>query len=133
MPADLSDAVSAASLVLAVLAALYTLWLPAVSDALGIEPKTDKDDREPQRKQVAMAIRTKAVPLATTTVAASLILLPRGILVVAEAATHWREWSFNDVKALFVLTSVLMVVLASVSVAQLIKLIGKRKQFDPKP
>ncbi|WP_206073828.1 hypothetical protein [Mesorhizobium sophorae] len=59
----LSDAISAASLVLAVLAALYTLWLPDVSAALDIVPEPDRDNRGPQRSQVKLALFTKALPL----------------------------------------------------------------------
>jgi divalent metal cation (Fe/Co/Zn/Cd) transporter len=47
-PSDhLSDAISAGSLVLGVLAALYTLWLADSDAALAIKPKADKDDRGP--------------------------------------------------------------------------------------
>lgn len=125
----LPDAISAASLVLAVLAALYTLWLPAVSAALAITPAADKDDRGPQRGQVVSALRTKALPLAGATLAATLILLPRGIAITAEAWMCWQEWGFDDVKAFFVLTLSLMLLLALVSAAQLIGLVAKRGEI----
>lgn len=125
----LPDAISAASLVLAVLAALYTLWLPAVSAALAITPAADKDDRGPQRVQIVSALRTKALPLAGATLAATLILLPRGIAIIAEAWMRWQEWGFDDVKAFFVLTLSLMLLLALVSAAQLIGLVAKRGEI----
>lgn len=129
----LPDAISAASLVLAVLAALYTLWLPAVSAALAIMPAADKEDREPQRAQVETALLTKALPLAVATLAATLILLPRGIAIIAEAWTYVRKWGFDDVKSFFVLTLSLMLLLALVSAMQLIGLIAKRKEIGSKP
>ncbi|WP_018075968.1 hypothetical protein [Novosphingobium nitrogenifigens] len=129
----LPDAISAASLVLAVLAALYTLWLPAVSAALAITPADDKEDRGPQRAQVVTALFTKALPLAGATLAATLILLPRGIAIVVEAWMRWREWGFDDVKGFFVLTLSLMLLLALVSSMQLIGLLKKRKEIGPKP
>lgn len=122
----LPDAISAASLVLAVLAALYTLWLPAVSAALKIDPAPDKDDRGPQRTEVMLALLTKALPLGIATVAATLILLPRGIAIIAEARVHRTDWVFDDVKAFFLLTLALMLLLAIVSMVQLIGLILKR-------
>lgn len=128
----LPDAISAASLVLAVLAALYTLWLPAVSAALAITRAADKDDRGPQRAQVVTALLTKALPLAGATLAATLILLPRGIAIIAEASTRWREWGFDDVKSFFVLTLSLMLMLAIVSATQLIGLLAKWKEIGPK-
>lgn len=129
----LPEAISAASLVLAVLAALYTLWLPAVSSALIITPADDKEDRGPQRTEVVTVLFTKALPLAGATLAATLILLPRGIAIVAETCMRWREWAFDDVKGLFVLTLSLMLLLALVSSVQLIGLLTKLKEIGPKP
>lgn len=130
---QLSDVISAASLVLAVLAALYTLWLPAVSAALAITPATDKEDRGPQRALVVTALFTKALPLAGATLAATLILLPRGFAIVVEAWMHWREWGFDDVKSFFVLTLSLMLLLALVSTMQFIGLLTKLKEIGPEP
>src|SRR5688572_10660845 len=96
---QLSDAISAASLVLAVLAALYTLWLPDVSAALGIIPKADPDDRGPQREQVTTALFTKGLPLGIAAIAATSILLPRTVAIMSEAWTHRGDWVFDDVKA----------------------------------
>lgn len=125
-PSDhLSDAISAASLVLAVLTALYTLWLGDVNAALALEPKPDRDDRAPQRAQVKSAIFTKAVPLGGATIAAFLILAPRTLAILREVYYHHADWAFDDVKALFVLTDTLLALLAIVAVVQLVALIGK--------
>lgn len=129
----LPDAISAASLVLAVLAALYTLWLPDVSAALAITPKDDEDDRGPQRTQVRTALLTKALPLGLATIAATAILLPRGINIVVEAWVHKGNWAFDDVKAFFVLTLSLMLLLAIVSATQLAGLLAKRAAIGPAP
>ena len=93
----LPDVISAASLVLAVLTALYTLWLPDMSAALAIIPKDDKDDRGPQRTQVVTALFTKALPLGLATFTATLILMPRGITILVQAWAHRRDWGFDEV------------------------------------
>ncbi|MFC7498470.1 hypothetical protein ACFQRC_04465 [Enterovirga sp. GCM10030262] len=129
----LPDAISAASLVLAVLAALYTLWLPNVLAALAVTPETDPDDRGPQRAQVRIALLTKALPLTFATSAAALILLPRGIAILAEVWAHWRDSSFDDVKAFYVLTLSLMLLLAIVSATQVVGLLAKRAEIGPRP
>ncbi|MGX8008860.1 hypothetical protein ACVDG8_007460 [Mesorhizobium sp. ORM8.1] len=121
----LSDAISAASLVLAVLAALYTLWLPEVSAALGITSEADPDNRGPQRSRVKIAMFTKALPLAVATVLEAFILLPRGIAIICEAWTRRSDWYFDDVKAFFVLTFMLLLLLAFVAFTQFIRLIAK--------
>lgn len=127
---QLPDAISAASLVLAVLAALYTLWLPSVTAALDATPAADPDDRGPQRAQVMGALLTKAVPLAFATMASTAILLPRGIAILWEIWKYHAEWAFDDVKAFFVLTLMLMLLLAAVSVAQLVRLVVKRVRLS---
>ncbi|RVK90427.1 hypothetical protein CN150_27900 [Sinorhizobium meliloti] len=127
---DLADAISAASLVLAVLAALYTLWLPEVSAALDITPRADRDDRAPQRAQVVTALLTKALPLSIASISATAILMPRGFAIIAEAWEHHAEWAFDDVKAFFVLTFALMLTLAGISATQFIRLVSKRIELD---
>lgn len=124
--AQLADAISAASLVLAVLAALYTLWLGDVTAALDLKAKPDKDDRAPQRKQVMRALLTKALPLFLATTAGTLILLPRSLAILCEARRHGRAWGFADVKALFVLTEGLLILLGVVALVQFVRLIMKR-------
>ncbi|NTE56406.1 hypothetical protein G6M78_15115 [Agrobacterium tumefaciens] len=121
----LSDAISAASLVLAVLAALYTLWLPAVTTALDLKPASDPDDRGPQRGKIMSAILTKAMPLSLAAIASISILAPRGAAIIVEIWHHHAEWAFDDVKAMFVLTLALMLLLAIVSVTQLVRLVAK--------
>ncbi|MBP2236328.1 hypothetical protein J2Z31_002842 [Sinorhizobium kostiense] len=123
---QLPDAISAASLVLAVLAALYTLWLPTVTAALDATPPADPDDRGSLRTQVTGALVTKAVPLAFATIASTAILLPRGMAILWEVWTHHAEWAYDDVKAFFVLTLLLMLLLAAVSIVQLVRLVVKR-------
>jgi hypothetical protein len=129
-PSDhLSDAVSAASLVLAVLAALYSLWLGDVNAALAIIPKPDRDDRTPQRKQATAVLLTKALPLMVATVSAALILGPRSVAILGEVYEHHADRQFDDVKALFVLTSALLGVLAIVAAVQTAGLLGKRSEL----
>ena len=129
MDANLDKAMSAAGLVLAVLAALYTLWLPTVTAAVAIVPERDADNREGQRTEVVSAIFTKALPLAAASVATSIILLPRIFSILRDAVQHHSDWQYDDVKALLMLTYVLLVVLTVVSVVQLLRLIRTRLQL----
>jgi hypothetical protein len=122
----IADAIAAASLVLAILAALYSLWLSDVTAALDLEAKADRDDRTPQRKQVTRALLTKAVPLSLATIAGASILFPRSRAVLRQVDEHWQDWVFDDVKALFVLTEAMLILLTIVAFAQLLRLIFKR-------
>lgn len=130
---NLPDVISAASLVLAVLAALYTLWLPNVSAGLEVKPEPDKSNRKPQYEQVEAVLRTKALPLCIATLATVSILSPRCLTILCETLQNAAEGSFSDVKALFILTFSLTLLLAIVSIAQVIRLYGKLKELDYKP
>lgn len=121
----LGEAISSASLVLAVLTALYTLWLPDVSDALQIMPKTDVDDRGPQKTQAWRALWSKALPLALATISATAILSPRVLRILKEFCASHTVWQYDDVKALFILTWALLLVLALVASVQLFGLFRK--------
>ena len=126
-PSDhLSDAISAASLVLAVLAALYSLWLGEVNAALAITPKPDPDDRAPQLKQATSALCTKALPLMLATISAAIVLAPRSCAILREVYRHHADRPFDDVKALFVLTSALLAILSVVATVQFVALFSKR-------
>ena len=125
-PSDnLDQAISAASLVLAVLAALYTLWLGEVGRALDLDPKPDKANRKPQEDQVLSALYTKGLPLFAASLAAVCIMSWRTWLILAECLAHWRDWAYDDVKALFVLTTVLLFIIFIAAAAQAWRLFKK--------
>jgi hypothetical protein len=52
-------------------------------------------------------------------------LAPRGAAIINEIWHHHAEWAFDDVKAMFVLTLALMLLLTTASVTQLIRLVAK--------
>lgn len=129
---DIDHAISAASLVLAVLAALYTLWLAEIGRALALKCEPDSTNRGPQKSHVVSALLTKGLPLAVTSVVAAGIMLPRSLLILQEALSHWSAWRFDDVKAMLVLTTALLLMLAVVSVAQAWRLLEKRLELGRK-
>lgn len=129
MMPDLEHAISAASLVLAVLAALYTLWLGEVGRVLAITPDADSDNRSPQKKEVAWTFWTKGVVLFLASGSAVAILASRAGGIVSEAILHWNDWAFDDVKALFVLTTALLVVVWIIAGAQALRLFRKLGEF----
>jgi hypothetical protein len=122
----IADAIAAAALVLAILVALYTLWLGDVTAALDLRAKPDPDDRVPQRKQVTRALLTKALPLSAATIAGACILFPRSRAIICQVHLHSSDWDFDDVKALFVLTETLLILLGIVAIVQSIRLLLKR-------
>jgi hypothetical protein len=54
------DVLAAASLLLAILAVLYSLWYSDISAALRVEIPTHLEDAGLQRRQVGEALKTRA-------------------------------------------------------------------------
>lgn len=127
---DLDQAISAASLVLAVLAALYTLWLGEVGRVLAIEPDPDIQNRKPQKKTVTWAFLTKGLPLFLASGAAVGVIAPRTTTILEEVASHGAEWGFDDVKAFFVLTAALLAIITLVAAGQAFRLLAKRLDLN---
>lgn len=127
---QLPDAISAASLVLAVLAALYTLWLPQITKALAIKPARDAANRGGQKSEVMSAIVTKAAPLAAASVGATAILSDRFVRIAADVWRHHADWVYDDVKALMTLTYILIALLTVVALVQLGRLLVLHSQLS---
>lgn len=126
---DIDHAISAASLVLAVLAAFYSLWLGEVSKALAVVGEPDKANRGPQKTLVVSTLLTKGLPLSGASLFAAGIMVPRSWSIVCEAMSHWRVWAFDDVKAMLVLTAALLCLLFIVTAIQAWRLLMKRLEL----
>jgi len=81
------DILAAASLLLAILAVLFSLWFGDIGAALGVEIPTHLEDAGPQRRQVSEAITTRAAPLAIAALALLLVFLPEACRIII----HWGQ------------------------------------------
>ena len=77
----MSDLLSAASLLLAVVGFLFSLWY-GENQTLSADIPTHKDDRTAVRRRTTSAFWSKALPLVLTSVPAALIFSPRGLSIV---------------------------------------------------
>lgn len=78
------DVLSAASLLLAILAVLFSLWYGDIAAALRIETPTHLEDAGPQRRQIAEAIKTRAAPLAGAALVLLLVFVPEAIRLASQ-------------------------------------------------
>jgi hypothetical protein len=76
------DILAAASLLLAILAVLYSLWYSDIQAALRIDVPTHLEDAGPQRRQVSEALTGRALPLAASAIVLLLIFLPEAIHII---------------------------------------------------
>ena len=77
----MSDLLSAASLLLAVLGVLYGLWYPEIIEALDTKIPTFIEDRERPYRQVTSVLYGRAIPLAVAALGVSLIFLPDALKI----------------------------------------------------
>lgn len=126
----LAEVISAASLVLAGLAALYTLWLPEVAEARKITPEGDPNNRAPQKLVAGRALWSKAFPLVLASGFIVAILLPRGLMILCEVGAHGHEWAYDDIKAMFMLMLALFSFLAGAAIIQFFDLLKVKRSLD---
>lgn len=81
------DVLSAASLLLAILAVLYSLWYAEIAAALEVTVPRHLEDAGQQRRQIKGALNARALPLAVATLLLTLVFLPEGVHI----AIHWAR------------------------------------------
>jgi hypothetical protein len=130
---DMADALSASSLLLAILAVLFGAWNGEVVAAIRIELEDLRSNRRPQRQKIAAALFPKALPIMVGAWLTVLVFAQRTLALVG-AALHCvcSSCSYNDVEAAFVLTQAFVLVLAISVTIQAVRLIVKLlKSYGP--
>jgi hypothetical protein len=130
------DVLAAASLLLAILAVLFSLWYSDIGAALRVEIPTHREDAGPQRRQVAEAIRTRAAPLACAALVLFIVFLPEAIRLIIRwfrnAADNglWHAIkSYDPVELSIVAVVVLLGFLAAYTVSLTVQLFTLRRKL----
>lgn len=131
MTAPMSDALAAAAVVTAVLAALFTLWQGDVTAALEAPKSSDSNTLKASKERVRNAILGRTLPLFLTTAATFGILIFRvwGILVDTLQSFGASKWSYDDASAMLVLTELLILLLWVAVAFQFRALLNKLKEL----
>ena len=134
------DVLAAASLLLAILAVLFSLWYADIGAALRVEIPAHLEDAGPQRRQVGEAIKTRAAPLAAAALILLLVFIPEAIHLAAHWIRHTYDhglWhgvrSYDSVELSIVVVVVFLAALTVYTVWLMIELIDlKRRLRVPK-
>ena len=126
---------SASSVVLAVLAVLYSLWSADIRRALSTKEGTE--DMARQRRELRIVAVTKAVPLSIYSVLTTLIFLPPVIGVLQDcfsaiASLGSARYQYDPLRAALALTWMGIALLALVVGAQAWRLVIMWKRWRPK-
>lgn len=114
----MSDLLSAASLFLAVIGLLYSVWYGEITKALALGVPKHQDDRGPAIDGTRTIYRTRALPLALASITLAVVLVPDLISVVGTTLNAIAREGvsaislFDAVRALFCAVAVTSVSLA---------------------
>jgi hypothetical protein len=124
------DLLSAASLLLASVGLLFSVWQPEITSALEVSSKGLRADRGPRIAQVRQALVFRALPLLLAVLLIVVTCLPPAVAVVFHALTDDLGNTYDPIKAMFVSVWILAVGLAIVVGAQLRNLNSKRRLLN---
>lgn len=107
-PADL---LAAASLLLAALAVLYSVWYSSIEDARTLKLPTKRDDAVKPVTQIQGVLHGRAYPLAIASCLATIIFVPEAITILVSTVNSFADHGlgafgyYNPIEAaLFVVT-----------------------------
>lgn len=113
---DLSDVISTASLLLALVTALMSFWYSDVTQAIGKSNPNLANERKTLLNQIAPIFWSKALPLAVGSIIIAVVFLNRALQIFFEALESFDTGSkYNDLKAAFLVTEFLLLILAIVT------------------
>jgi hypothetical protein len=120
----IDDALSAAGLLLAIVALIFSAWQEDISDAIGLQASTDKSKTASLRTKALATLRKKAVPLAIGALLAAAIFGHRAFMILLTLRFATRAgYGFDDIGAAFVLTELFVALIAAVAVRQVFLLL----------
>jgi hypothetical protein len=124
------DLLSAASLLLASIGLLFSVWQPEITSAMAVTSKGLRADRGPRIAQVRQALLFRALPLLLAILLIVVTCLPPAVAVIVHALTDDFGHSYDPIKAMFVSVWILAVALAVVVGTQLRKLNSKLRLLN---
>lgn len=132
----MSDLLAASSLLMAISAILFSLWYGEIAKALGIEPKTHKEDNVAAYNTVSGVLFSKALPVAVMAFSVAAIFLPDAIKIALDSLSTYLESGiatlekYDAVRTAYCFVTILSVALAAYMWALVVKLWYLRKQLS---
>jgi len=90
-PASRGDVLSAASLLLTILAVLYSLWYSEIAAILEIRVPAHLEDASGDRRRVGNVLKTRALPLVLAAFLLTVVFLPEAVHLVV----RWIRHAYN--------------------------------------
>lgn len=136
MRTDLPDLLTASSVLLAIITALYGLFYPAIKSILDIKPRKHSADNEYNYKKAKEVLKTKYLILLVGSTIITCIYLPEffrqikaSIMVVASVGI--KNSTYNTLIASFIVVCSFMIFISIMIVKSGIKLAKMIKNLNP--
>ena len=127
MSGSLTDALSAAGLLLAALALVYSTWTASIDKAITDAISTEEGQKKEDQDKVRSIRNWRAAPMAAASWLITLVFLPRDIQLLCTSVTALAsgKGQYDDVAAVFLVSQMLFIGLAIYVSNQVSKLNAK--------
>lgn len=132
----MSDILSSASLLLAILTTVFGLVYPTLKEILDLKVATHKADNRANYKKALIIRKTRLLPLLLGSVILTLVFIPELIKqlvntyhIITEKGFHFKD--YDTVIASFIVVSLFMIVLTIAIVIITIEFFKKTKALNP--
>ena len=136
MKTDLPNLLTAASILLGIITALYGLFLPSINTILEITPKPHKVDNKKVYNESKDVVKSKYFPLLIGSLVITLIYVPELISQLKKSfyaikTTGIENVSYDTLTAAFIVVCLFMIFISVMIIVTGFKLKKKIKELNP--
>lgn len=136
MKTDLPNILTASSILLGIITALYGLFFPAIKTVLDIKPKTHKVDNKRAYDESKEVIKSKYLPLLFGSLVITMINLPELFeqlrnSFIAIKTSGIENTTYNTLIASFIVVCLFMILISIIIIATGFTLKRKMKVLNP--
>lgn len=132
----MGDILSAASLLLAILTALYGFYYPSIKEVIDSKVDTEPKNNREKYDKSKIVWKTKLLPLLLTSVALTVIFIPEFLEIIKSSISvifgkQISSKKYDTVKASYLAVTIFIIVLTGNIIVASIKLQKKIKKLKP--
>ncbi len=134
---DLPNLLTASSILLGVITALYSLFFPAIKSVINIKPKKHKIDNKKDYLKSMEVVKTKYIPLLIGSSIISLIYIPElysqlKISFIIIRTNRFENISYDTLTASFITVCFFMIFITTILISTGFKLVKQIRALYPK-
>jgi len=132
----MSELLSSASILLAILFAIYSFIHLSINEIFSLHPKKHAIDNREKYKEYKLTLFTKLLPLVIFSLVLTLIFLPKFIQIVNDTGKFYRKFkitfeNYDTSKAAFILVTIFLAIFCIYLIITLIRFCIKLRLYKP--